>query len=46
MKFILMRTCQLVQQPYNRDAITLFILPDGGKMNQVKDALLKETLSK
>ncbi|XP_030415330.1 alpha-1-antiproteinase-like [Gopherus evgoodei] len=39
-------SCQLVEIPYNGNATALFILPDEGKMKQVEDALLKETVSK
>ncbi|XP_006133749.1 alpha-1-antitrypsin-like [Pelodiscus sinensis] len=39
-------SCQLVEIPYKGNATALFILPDEGKMKQVEDALLKETVAK
>ncbi|XP_006025544.1 alpha-1-antitrypsin-like [Alligator sinensis] len=39
-------SCKVVQIPYSGDAVALFILPDEGKMKQVEDALVKETISK
>ncbi|NXI46084.1 A1AT2 antiproteinase, partial [Galbula dea] len=38
-------SCWVVEIPYKGDAAALFILPDEGKMRQVEDALLKETVS-
>uniref|UniRef100_A0A8C0J244 Serpin domain-containing protein n=1 Tax=Chelonoidis abingdonii TaxID=106734 RepID=A0A8C0J244_CHEAB len=39
-------SCWVVEIPYKGNAAALFILPDEGKMQQVEDALLKETLFK
>ncbi|XP_074854835.1 alpha-1-antitrypsin-like [Carettochelys insculpta] len=39
-------SCQVVEIPYKGNATALFILPNEGKMKQVEDALLIETLSK
>lgn len=39
-------SCWVVEIPYKGDAAALFILPDLGKMKQVEDALLKETVDK
>ncbi|XP_067411216.1 serpin A3-1-like [Emydura macquarii macquarii] len=39
-------SCWLVQIPYSGSAKALFILPDEGKMKQVEDAFLKETVCK
>ncbi|KAJ7409290.1 Alpha-1-antichymotrypsin [Willisornis vidua] len=39
-------SCWLVQIPYNGDVAALFVLPDGGKMKQVEDAISKKTVSK
>ncbi|XP_024052894.1 alpha-1-antitrypsin-like [Terrapene carolina triunguis] len=39
-------SCWVVEIPYKGNAAALFILPDEGKMEQVEDALLKETVSK
>ncbi|KFQ86190.1 hypothetical protein N337_13209, partial [Phoenicopterus ruber ruber] len=38
-------SCWVVEIPYKGNAIALFILPDEGTMNQVEDALVKETVS-
>ncbi|CAM5122925.1 unnamed protein product [Eretmochelys imbricata] len=39
-------SCWVVEIPYKGNAAALFILPDEGKMKQVEEALLKETVSK
>ncbi|CAM5162831.1 unnamed protein product [Natator depressus] len=39
-------SCWVVEIPYKGNATALFILPDEGKMKQVEEALLKETVSK
>ncbi|KAG6930691.1 Serpin Family A Member 1 [Chelydra serpentina] len=39
-------SCWVVEIPYKGNAAAIFILPDEGKMEQVEDALLKETVSK
>nr|XP_005307553.1 alpha-1-antichymotrypsin-like [Chrysemys picta bellii] len=39
-------SCWVVEIPYEGNAAALFILPDEGKMKQVEEALLKETVSK
>ncbi|XP_059579174.1 alpha-1-antitrypsin [Alligator mississippiensis] len=39
-------SCWVVEMPYKGNAAALFILPDEGKMKQVEDALLKETVHK
>ncbi|XP_023958952.2 alpha-1-antitrypsin-like [Chrysemys picta bellii] len=39
-------SCQVVEIPYDGHATALFILPDEGKMKQVENALLRETVSK
>nr|XP_008163981.1 alpha-1-antitrypsin-like [Chrysemys picta bellii] len=39
-------SCWVVEIPYKGNAAALFILPDEGKMEQVENALLKETVSK
>ncbi|XP_039393066.1 alpha-1-antitrypsin-like isoform X1 [Mauremys reevesii] len=39
-------SCWVVEIPYKGNAAVLFILPDEGKMKQVEEALLKETVSK
>ncbi|XP_067411221.1 alpha-1-antichymotrypsin-like isoform X2 [Emydura macquarii macquarii] len=39
-------SCEVVEIPYNGNVTSLFILPDKGKMKQVEDALLKETVGK
>nr|XP_006133746.1 alpha-1-antitrypsin-like [Pelodiscus sinensis] len=41
-----MLACWVVEIPYKGNAAALFILPDEGKMEQVEEALLKETVSK
>ncbi|NXT25606.1 A1AT antiproteinase, partial [Syrrhaptes paradoxus] len=38
-------SCWVVEIPYKGNATALFVLPDEGSMNQVEDALLKETVS-
>ncbi|NXW58254.1 A1AT protein, partial [Eurystomus gularis] len=38
-------SCWVVEIPYKGNASALFVLPDEGTMNQVEDALLKETVS-
>ncbi|NWU88635.1 A1AT protein, partial [Upupa epops] len=38
-------SCWVVEIPYKGNATAFFILPDEGAMNQVEDALQKETLS-
>lgn len=38
-------SCEMVEIPYLGDAAALFILPDPGKMKQVEDALVKETVA-
>ncbi|KFO85482.1 hypothetical protein N320_09566, partial [Buceros rhinoceros silvestris] len=38
-------SCWVVEIPYKGNVAALFILPDEGKMKQVEDALLKETMS-
>ncbi|NXA11251.1 A1AT antiproteinase, partial [Sapayoa aenigma] len=38
-------SCWVVEIPYTGNVTSLFILPDEGKMKQVEDALLKETVS-
>uniref|UniRef100_A0A8C0J1K4 Serpin domain-containing protein n=1 Tax=Chelonoidis abingdonii TaxID=106734 RepID=A0A8C0J1K4_CHEAB len=45
-KYRLELSCWVVEIPYKGNAAALFILPDEGKMQQVEDALLKETLFK
>uniref|UniRef100_A0A8B9FUE9 Serpin domain-containing protein n=1 Tax=Amazona collaria TaxID=241587 RepID=A0A8B9FUE9_9PSIT len=37
-------SCWIVEIPYKGNATSLFILPDEGTMQQVEDALLKETV--
>lgn len=37
-------SCWVVEIPYKGSATSLFILPDEGTMQQVEDALLKETV--
>ncbi|XP_006025542.1 alpha-1-antitrypsin-like [Alligator sinensis] len=39
-------SCEMVEIPYLGDVAALFILPDPGKMKQVEDALVKETVAK
>ncbi|NXP24193.1 A1AT antiproteinase, partial [Scytalopus superciliaris] len=38
-------SCWVVEIPYKGNVTSLFVLPDEGKMEQVEDALLKETVS-
>ncbi|NXM32339.1 A1AT antiproteinase, partial [Oxyruncus cristatus] len=38
-------SCWVVEIPYTGNVTSLFVLPDEGKMKQVEDALLKETVS-
>ncbi|NXF73411.1 A1AT2 antiproteinase, partial [Sclerurus mexicanus] len=38
--------CWVVEIPYTGNVTSLFVLPDDGKMEEVEDALLKETVSK
>ncbi|NWT20292.1 A1AT protein, partial [Vireo altiloquus] len=38
-------SCWVVEIPYKGNVTSLFVLPDEGKMKQVEDALLKETVS-
>ncbi|NXF01467.1 A1AT antiproteinase, partial [Smithornis capensis] len=38
-------SCWVVEIPYTGNVTSLFILPDEGKMKQVEDALIKETVS-
>lgn len=38
--------CEVVQIPYHGTAEAIFILPDNGKMKQVENALVKETVCK
>ncbi|NXM72182.1 A1AT2 antiproteinase, partial [Serilophus lunatus] len=38
-------SCWVVEIPYTGNVTSLFILPDEGKMKQVEDALLSETVS-
>ncbi|NXC11770.1 A1AT antiproteinase, partial [Orthonyx spaldingii] len=39
-------SCWVVEIPYKGNVTSLFVLPDEGTMEQVEDALLKETVSK
>ncbi|XP_067392776.1 alpha-1-antiproteinase-like, partial [Emydura macquarii macquarii] len=39
-------SCWVVEIPYTGNAAAYFILPDEGKIEQVEDALLKETVDK
>ncbi|XP_005241989.1 alpha-1-antitrypsin [Falco cherrug] len=39
-------SCKVVQIPYKGDVAALFILPNEGKMQQLEDALTKDTVSK
>ncbi|NXL57121.1 A1AT antiproteinase, partial [Chordeiles acutipennis] len=39
-------SCWVVEIPYKGNVTSLFILPDEGTMQQLEDALLKETVSK
>ncbi|NXC32996.1 A1AT2 antiproteinase, partial [Campylorhamphus procurvoides] len=39
-------SCEVIELPYQGTARALLILPDDGKMNQVEDALSKETVCK
>ncbi|XP_038262898.1 alpha-1-antitrypsin-like [Dermochelys coriacea] len=39
-------SCWVVEIPYKGNAAAIFILPDEGKMEQVENALLKETMTK
>uniref|UniRef100_A0A8C8RXG3 Serpin domain-containing protein n=1 Tax=Pelusios castaneus TaxID=367368 RepID=A0A8C8RXG3_9SAUR len=39
-------SCWVVEIPYKGNAAAVFVLPDEGKMEQVEDALLKETVAK
>ncbi|NXE21089.1 A1AT protein, partial [Ardeotis kori] len=39
-------SCEVVQIPYKGDVAALFILPRQGKMQQLEDALTKDTVSK
>lgn len=38
-------SCWVVEMPYIGNVTSLFVLPDGGTMKQLEDALLKETVS-
>ncbi|NXN27758.1 A1AT2 antiproteinase, partial [Nycticryphes semicollaris] len=38
-------SCWVLELPYKGNAVALFVLPDEGKMEQVEDALLQETMS-
>ncbi|NXL93845.1 A1AT antiproteinase, partial [Alectura lathami] len=38
-------SCWVVEIPYKGNAAAFFVLPDEGKMKQVEDALLKDTVS-
>ncbi|NXC33002.1 A1AT protein, partial [Campylorhamphus procurvoides] len=38
-------SCWVVEIPYTGNVTSLFVLPDDGKMEEVEDALIKETVS-